>query len=61
MDRTSRVSDALERNCQGNGHGHRKRVVGSAKAAKGAVKQTVREATGDAKLQVDGRAGKVEG
>ncbi len=37
------------------------RVNGSAKQAKGAVKQVVGKATGDAKLQSDGRADKAEG
>ena len=37
------------------------RVVGSAKQIKGAVKQAVGRAIGDAKLELDGRADKVEG
>jgi uncharacterized protein YjbJ (UPF0337 family) len=37
------------------------RVVGSAKQIKGAVKQVVGRAIGDAKLESDGRADKVEG
>jgi uncharacterized protein YjbJ (UPF0337 family) len=39
----------------------RNRVVGSVKEAKGAVKEAVGTAIGDAKLQADGRADKVEG
>ena len=37
------------------------RIAGSAKEAKGAVKETIGKVTGDAKLQADGRADKVEG
>jgi uncharacterized protein YjbJ (UPF0337 family) len=37
------------------------RVVGSAKEVKGLVKETIGKATGDAKLQADGKADKVEG
>ena len=37
------------------------RVVGSAKEIKGAVKQAFGKAVGDAKLQSDGKADKVEG
>lgn len=37
------------------------RVVGSAKEAKGAVKEAIGKAAGDAKLQADGRADKFEG
>jgi uncharacterized protein YjbJ (UPF0337 family) len=37
------------------------RVAGSAKEAKGAAKEAVGKVTGDAKLQVDGRADKSEG
>ncbi|MGA7453141.1 MAG: CsbD family protein [Rhodoplanes sp.] len=37
------------------------RVVGSAKQIKGAVKQVVGKAVGDAKLQSEGTADKVEG
>ena len=37
------------------------RVVGSAKQIKGAVKQVVGKAVGDAKLESEGRADKVEG
>jgi len=37
------------------------RVIGSAKEIKGAVKQAVGAAVGDAKLQSDGKADKVEG
>ena len=37
------------------------RVVGAAHQAKGAVKETVGKATGDAKLEADGKADKVEG
>ena len=36
-------------------------VVGSAKQIKGAVKQVVGKAIGDAKLESEGRADKVEG
>jgi uncharacterized protein YjbJ (UPF0337 family) len=37
------------------------RVAGSAKEIKGAVKQVVGKAAGDAKLQSEGKADKVEG
>ena len=37
------------------------RVVGSAKQVKGAVKQAVGKAIGDAKLESEGKADKVEG
>ena len=37
------------------------RVIGSAKQVKGAVKQAVGKAIGDAKLESEGNADKVEG
>jgi uncharacterized protein YjbJ (UPF0337 family) len=37
------------------------RIVGSAKEIKGSVKEALGKVTGDAKLQSDGRADKVEG
>jgi len=37
------------------------RIAGSAKEAKGAVKEALGKATGDAKLQADGKAKKSEG
>ena len=37
------------------------RVAGSAKQATGAVKEAVGKATGDAKLQADGKSDKVAG
>ncbi len=37
------------------------RVAGAAKQAKGAVKETIGKVMGDAKLQADGKADKVEG
>jgi len=37
------------------------RVAGSAKEIRGAVKETIGRATGDAKLRADGRADKVAG
>ena len=37
------------------------RVVGSAKQIKGAVKQVVGRAVGDAKLESEGKADKIEG
>jgi uncharacterized protein YjbJ (UPF0337 family) len=37
------------------------RVVGSAKEIKGAVKQAVGKAVGDAKLESEGKAEKIEG
>ena len=37
------------------------RIVGSAKEIKGAVKQGVVKALGDAKLESDGKADKIEG
>jgi uncharacterized protein YjbJ (UPF0337 family) len=37
------------------------RIAGSAKEIKGSVKETIGKATGDAKLQADGGADKVEG
>ena len=37
------------------------RIAGSAKEAKGAIKEAVGKATGDAKLRADGKADKTEG
>lgn len=37
------------------------RIIGSAKQAKGAVKESIGKITGDAKLQADGKADKAEG
>jgi uncharacterized protein YjbJ (UPF0337 family) len=37
------------------------RVIGSAKEIKGTVKQTVGKAVGDAKLESEGEADKIEG
>ena len=37
------------------------RIVGAAKEIKGSIKETVGKAVGDAKLQSDGKADKVEG
>ena len=37
------------------------RVVGSAKGFKGAIKQALGKVLGDAKLESDGRADKIEG
>ncbi len=37
------------------------RVIGSAKQVKGAVKQAVDKAVGDAKLESQGKADKIEG
>ena len=37
------------------------RIAGSAKQAKGVLKTTIGKATGDAKLQSDGKADKLEG
>ena len=37
------------------------RVIGSAKQVKGAVKQAVGKAVGDAKLELHGKADKIEG
>jgi uncharacterized protein YjbJ (UPF0337 family) len=37
------------------------RIIGAAKEVKGAMKQAIGEATGDAKLQADGKADKAEG
>jgi uncharacterized protein YjbJ (UPF0337 family) len=37
------------------------RIAGSAKVIKGTVKEAIGKATGDAKLQADGSADKVEG
>jgi uncharacterized protein YjbJ (UPF0337 family) len=37
------------------------RVAGAAKQAKGAVKETIGKAVGDAKLQADGKAERAEG
>ena len=36
-------------------------MAGTAKEIKGSVKETMGKATGDAKLQADGKADKVEG
>jgi uncharacterized protein YjbJ (UPF0337 family) len=47
----------------GRNHGQRpgRRVVGSAKQIKGKVKQVVGKAVGDAKLESEGKADKIEG
>jgi uncharacterized protein YjbJ (UPF0337 family) len=37
------------------------RIAGTAKEIKGSVKETIGKAVGDAKLQSDGKADKVEG
>jgi uncharacterized protein YjbJ (UPF0337 family) len=37
------------------------RIAGAAKEIKGSVKETIGKVTGDAKLQADGKADKVEG
>ena len=37
------------------------RIAGSAKKIKGSVKEALGKATGDTKLQADGRADKIEG
>jgi uncharacterized protein YjbJ (UPF0337 family) len=37
------------------------RIAGAVKEIKGSVKQTIGKATGDAKLEADGRADKGEG
>ncbi len=37
------------------------RIAGSAKQIKGAIKETVGKAVGDAKLRVEGQSDKVEG
>jgi uncharacterized protein YjbJ (UPF0337 family) len=37
------------------------RIAGAAKKIKGSVKETVGKATGDAKLEAEGKADKVEG
>jgi uncharacterized protein YjbJ (UPF0337 family) len=37
------------------------RIAGAAKEIKGFIKETIGKVTGDAKLQVDGKADKVEG
>ena len=37
------------------------RIVGSAKEIKGSVKETIGKAVGDAKLESEGKAEKVEG
>jgi uncharacterized protein YjbJ (UPF0337 family) len=37
------------------------RIAGAAKEIKGSVKETIGKAAGDAKLQSDGKADKVEG
>ena len=37
------------------------RIVGSAKEIKGSIKETIGKATGDAKLEADGKTDKVEG
>ena len=37
------------------------RIIGSAKEIKGTVKQTVGKAVGDAKLESEGQADKIEG
>jgi uncharacterized protein YjbJ (UPF0337 family) len=37
------------------------RIAGAAKEIKGSIKETIGKATGDVKLQADGKADKVEG
>jgi uncharacterized protein YjbJ (UPF0337 family) len=37
------------------------RIAGSAKEIKGSIKETIGKAIGDAKLEADGKADKVEG
>lgn len=37
------------------------RLIGAAKVAKGKVKETAGKALGDAKLQADGKADRIEG
>jgi uncharacterized protein YjbJ (UPF0337 family) len=37
------------------------RIAGAAKEIKGSVKETIGKAVGDAKLQSDGKADKIEG
>lgn len=37
------------------------RVIGSAKVVKGKIKEAVGKAVGDAKLQVEGQADRIEG
>jgi uncharacterized protein YjbJ (UPF0337 family) len=37
------------------------RIAGAAKQMKGAIKETAGKAVGDAKLQADGKADKIEG
>jgi uncharacterized protein YjbJ (UPF0337 family) len=37
------------------------RIIGSAKQVEGSIKEAVGKAVGDAKLQLDGQAEKVEG
>ena len=37
------------------------RIAGAAKEIKGSVKETIGKATGDAKLEAEGKADKVEG
>ena len=37
------------------------RIKGSAKQAKGAIKEVAGKVTGDAKLEADGKADKIEG
>ena len=37
------------------------RIIGAAKEARGAIEQAIGKATGDAKLQSDGRADQAEG
>jgi uncharacterized protein YjbJ (UPF0337 family) len=37
------------------------RIAGSAKKLKGSIKETIGKATGDTKLEVDGKSDKIEG
>jgi uncharacterized protein YjbJ (UPF0337 family) len=37
------------------------RIAGAAKRIKGSIKETIGKATGDAKLEAEGKADKVEG
>jgi uncharacterized protein YjbJ (UPF0337 family) len=62
---TARIFEASCASCCGQSQENivmdKDRIAGSAKQIKGVIKETIGKATGDTKLQADGRSDKVEG
>ena len=61
---TRRAREAIETSANPNRkywHMDKDRIEGTAKQAKGAIKEAVGKVVGDAKLQADGKADQVEG